>query len=47
MLKKLDLGNNLLHSATGKALGEMLIKNDCLEELELRWNSLYPEQGYC
>lgn len=44
-IKKLNLGNNDLYSATGKELGTMLIKNDKLQELELRWNFLYSING--
>lgn len=39
----LDLGHNMLDNAAGRALGDMLERNDCLEELELGWNNLHAE----
>lgn len=37
----LNLAHNLLENAAGRALGEMLERNDCLEELDLGWNNLH------
>lgn len=37
----LDLGHNLLGSASGRALGAMLKLNECLVDLELGWNSFH------
>lgn len=39
----LNLSHNLLGSGTGRALGDMLTRNEGLVELELGWNSLYSE----